>query len=246
MLMRDQGFVIFKHLLSIGTESPSGQKRKLSSPTEDSAGNKRAKSSNEDSNESESAPPKETTVKPTTISLTKPKPKTVHVDTLLAFTYFDVNRTSQMLERDLEELLLRFGPLNLTRSKIRPLLKKLAVKDGLFSYRTLTDKSTSNTPLPVCYKLPSDEEIVQSVVSFDMFVRRLKGLRGSESGGFVEGGPILVEINGQAIDVANTLKTLEKAQTDLHSLDLKFKEAQNEIGITLVVYICDLDLLSLF
>lgn len=187
-----------------------------------------------------------TTTTTTTISLTKPKPKTVHVDLLLAFTYFDTNRTSHILESELETMLLRFGPLNLTRSKIRPLIKKLTIRPisdsssssggagGVFNYRMLTDKSPSisNSPLPVCFRIPTDDEIVQYSLSFETYMRRIGGHSGGGGGGegSVSEGVNLVEINGTVIDVANTLKKLEKAQSDLHSFDIKFKEAQEEIG----------------
>lgn len=163
---------------------------------------------------------------------------------LLAFTYFDTNRTSHILEHDLEELLLRFSTLNLTRSKLRLLVKKLpTVRDGLINYRQLTDKTTApNSPLPLQYRLPSDDEIVRYALSFETFLKRVQGVSGGSggSGGGEQnttvGDTILVEINGTAIDVANTIKKLEKAQADLHALDLKFKASQDEIGTIILLY----------
>lgn len=247
MLMRDQGFTIFKHLLGLSESQPSSSnatstttttsttengnnKRKTSDDTTANT-TKKVRTTNEDSNDSESAANKST---PTTISLAKLKPKTVHTDLLLAFTYFDTNRTSHILEHDLEELLLRFGPLNLTRSKLRLLMKKLpTIKDGLINYRVLTDKTSSTTPLPVLYRLPSDDEIVHYALSFEAFLKRVQGFSGADQN-TVAADSILVEINGTAIDVPNTLKKLEKAQADLHSLDLKFKSSQDEIGMRFI------------
>lgn len=260
MLMRDQAFVIFKHLLSIGNScdaAPPANKRKLS--TEESqvsassgatggsttAASKKPRTGKEDeSNETASESAKSASVS-TSTGKTLSKPKTIYTDLLLAFTYFDVNRTSHIMERDLEDMLLRFGPLNLTRSKVRVLTKKMQtpVREGLYNYRTLTDRTASGImPPTICYNLPSDDEIVHYALNFDAFVRRLQALRGgdtsssSSSSGNVtvcstgDADAILVEVNGTVIDVASTLKKLEKAQTDLHAFDLKLKEALDEIG----------------
>jgi hypothetical protein len=118
-------------------------------------------------------------------------------------------------------------------------MKKLpTIKDGLINYRLLTDKTSPTTPLPVLYRLPLDDEIVHYALSFEAFLKRVQGFSGADQNNIVADS-ILVEINGTAIDVPNTLKKLEKAQTELHSLDLKFKSSQDEIGmrfIPLLIY----------
>lgn len=168
MLIRDFGFIIYKHLLTIRTEkdkelfalaaTTNNNKRKLSlnEPEEDS---KRSKIDDKMDTETKDEKPS------TTIQLTKPKPKTVYPDLLLSFVFFDTNRTNYINEKDLEDLLLCIG-LSLSRSKIKALISKLSFKDNCLNYRTLTDKSPkeilSDNENNVHFSLPNDDEIISS------------------------------------------------------------------------------------
>lgn len=264
MLMRDQGFVIFKHLLALGetvtvATANNNNKRKLSTVDEAaSSSTKKTRSTTttngtDDSTDTaaateSSSKQQQQHTKPQSQSIVL-KPRTIHVDLLQAFTYFDTSRVGQMLERELEDLLLRFGPLNLTRSKLRPLIKKLPTiraaaadtvsQQTLFNYRLLTDRTSSSQPAPLAYKLPGDEEIVHYALNFEAFLRRVQGIIGGGGGGSSGNNEdtVLVDFNGTAIDVASTLKRLEKAEGDLRSLDLKFKDSQEEIGKTCIYFI---------
>lgn len=210
MLLRDFGFLIYKHLLSLKEEQiidsknlNNGVKRKL--PEEESSETKKSKTNETD-----------------TISESKPKLKTLYPEILLSFTYLDSNRTNYLYEKDLEDFLLSIG-LNLSRSKVKALSKKLTIRDGLFNYRSLTDKSTSSNQLN--FKLPSDDSIVKNIISFDSYLNRISSKQQNVSN---EAG-LIVEVNGSAVDVVNTLKKLEKSETCLQKLDIKYKDSLDEI-----------------
>lgn len=243
MLLRDNGFVIFKHLLSLGDDREAsgvnGIKRKLSDVEHQPNELKKSKLAEGESDSTlaadilkEDKTAIASSTSSTSVASIKPKQKTIYPELLLAFSFFDTNRTNHILEKDLEDLLLLIS-LNLSRSKVRPLLKKLSFRDGVFNYRHLTDKlmlTTCVTPVPVAYKLPSDEEIVNSIISYDSFIARLKSGQSSSSSGDAIGDAKLVEINGTVVDVTSALKKLDKAETSLSKLDLKLKDALDEIG----------------
>jgi Ca2+-binding EF-hand superfamily protein len=260
MLIRDQGFNIYKHLLTLRDEPPQQlNKRKLSSANEngnaaapankdelpESSESKKLKSVDSpkaaEASGAESAAPttpadSESTEKTVVVAAAaatpapvKPKPKTIHPDILLAFTYMDTHRSGFIHEKDLEDFLLLIG-LNLTRSKVRALTKKLSIRDSLISYRSLTDAYTTAVSLAtnVFYKLPADETFLKTLISFDAYMKRL-----TESGDSIEdvhANGLFVEIDGQAIDVMKAMSKLEISEANLIKLDVKLKESLDEIG----------------
>lgn len=229
MLIRDNGFLIFKHLLSIKEEDTTVSninKRKLAD--EETSETKKAKPNDADSNGTQSKEDKSVVAASQSSSnqSAKPKPKTVFADLLLSFTYLDTNRTNHLYEKDLEDLFLLIG-LNLSRSKAKSLSKKVSIRDGLLSYRSLTDKSSVSIPNQVFYKLPSDDDIVNSAFSFDLYMKRSVLIKDQERDNANQIG--IIEINGTSIDVLNTIKKLEKSELNLNKLDLKYKDSLEEI-----------------
>ncbi len=262
MLIRDFGFAIYKHIISVKedntavttTTTTTSTKRKLSVSNENSTENtdtdvKKSKittdeaESSKDTQTSTTAKTESTTsasVPSTKISLAmiKTKAKTIFPEILLAFTYFDLNRTNFVYEKDFEDLLLCIG-LSLSRSKIRSILKKFKFKDGLMNYRSLTDKVVPiSTPVAsirqnlIHYKVPSDEEIVALTITYDSYINRLKredgGDNSEENKNATSSG--IVELNGITIDVMNTVKKLENSELYALTLDQKLKESLEEIG----------------
>lgn len=260
MLIRDHGFIIYKHLLSIRSSKErellaavASNKRKL--PTQetpkDDDDSKRLKTTNTNNETVEqdqdtkmeistpSAPPPppavsvaESTTK--TIQLTKPKPSTVYKELLLSFNYFDASRTNYIIDKDLEDLLLCIG-LSLSRSKIKALLSKLSFKDGLLNYRTLTDKTPkevlADTEALQGLQLPDDSEIVASKITYDSYMHKLNPCDGQEAFNKETG---VFELNGTTINVLNTLKNLDHSEKVVNKLEQKLKEALEEIGIYLI------------
>ncbi len=246
MLIRDQGFIIYKHLLALKEEPVvQGQnKRKLSLVSDSNGTKEESAESNEtkklktaDSTNTESAPASTVAVTATadqtdadnkSSNVSKPKPKTLHPDLLLAFTYMDTHRSGYIHEKDLEDFLLLLG-LNLTRSKLRVLMKKLNVRDSLISYRSLTDTSSSSSLASnLFYKLPSDDRFVENLISYDAYMKRLiKGVNAAEN---AQNDNLIVEIEGKSIDVMKTVAKLEASESNLLKLDLKLKESLDEIG----------------
>lgn len=263
MLVRDFGFAIYKHIISVkeditatSTATPTATKRKLSVSNENStdATDSEVKKSKTTTEETETkdttqATPKTevvaTSVPSTKISLAmiKTKAKTIFPEILLAFTYFDLNRTNYVYEKDLEDLLLCIG-LSLSRSKLRSILKKFKFKDSLMNYRSLTDKVVPiSTPVAsirqslIYYKVPSDDEIVGLTVNYDSFINRLIKSEYGECGeenrngmGANNNNNAVVELNGITIDVMNTVKKLENSELYALTLDQKLKESLDEIG----------------
>ena len=200
MLMRDHSFTIFKHILSLKDQEKNAKK----STTNDSS----SSNTNESSSQS------------------KPKPKTIYPELLLAFTYFDTNRTNYIYYKDLEDIFISILGLNLTRSKIKYIFEmKLNFKDHLLNYRHLTD---SNQKYEIGFKLPNDNEIVSHLLSFDLYMKRITISNGdsAKNNNSTEG---LVEINGTTYDVLNTIKKLEKSELNLVDLDTKLKESLSEM-----------------
>jgi len=181
MLIRDFGFIIYKHLLALRTEKDkeligsvatmnTNNKRRLSSGNDIEEEIKRSKL-NDDQDEQNKLSAKDQTEPEskisTTILLNKPKPKTVYPELLLSFVFLDINRTNHINEKDLEDLLLCIG-LSLSRSKVKALISKISFKDSLLNYRTLTDKTNKEMielESGVQFSLPSDDEIVSSNLS---------------------------------------------------------------------------------
>ena len=170
----------------------------------------------------------------------KTKAKTIFPELLLAFTYFDLSRTNHVYEKDLEDVLLCIG-LSLSRSKVRAILKKFKLKDGLLNYRNLTDKvvplSASVASIReslIYYKVPSDDEIVAFTCDYRGYISRY--LKGKQSGASEGNGEIVaanggvIELNGITIDVMNTVKKLENSELYALTLDQKLKESLDEIG----------------
>ena len=243
MLVRDHGFVIYKNILSIRTDkdkeltalalSASNLKRKLSGEVkledDTSADSKRPKMGTDTETGkkvSDVTEVKKEEEKPKTIQLTKPKPKTIYPEVLLAFNYIDVAKSGIISEKDLEDLLLCIG-LALSRSKIKALFMKLNIKDASLNYRSLTDKSQKEVDAmgneSVKFRLPSDDEIVANIISADSQSKRVEP-------NMVKQDASVVEINGSMIDVVNTIKNLEKSEQNALKLDQKLKEASEEIG----------------
>ncbi|CAF0707138.1 unnamed protein product [Brachionus calyciflorus] len=210
MLLRDNGFQIFKHILGLKDDtdkSNSNGKRKLPDE-ENSNDSKKTKTEENDS-----------AVKSSN------RPKTLYPDLLLSFTYFDTNRTNYLNEKDLEDLFFLLG-LNLSRSKSKALMKKLTIRDGLFNYRTLTDRSIVSNSSNNFYKFPTDDDIVNSIISFDSYVKRF-GVRVNNEKS--ESQAYLIELNGSTVDVLSTLKKLEKCEENLKKLDLSYKDSLDEL-----------------
>ncbi len=164
------------------------------------------------------------------VQLTKPKPKTVYRELLLAFSFFDTQRTNNINERDLEDLFLAIG-LSLSRSKIRTLISKLTVtKEGLISYRCLTDKTPKELQAEtefggVNFYLPEDSEIAASAIPYQTDDSKL---RVTSSFNKATG---VIELNGTTVDVIKTLKNLDHSQNLVGKLEAKIREAIDEIGI---------------
>lgn len=170
-----------------------------------------------------------------TVQLTKPKPTTVHRELLLSFNYFDTNRTNYILERDMEDLLLSIG-LSLTRSKLKALLTKLAFKDSMLNYRSLTDKTpkelAAESESSVLFKVPDDQEIVSSIITYDSYMKRVapESAQATKEGSFNKQTGV-IELNGSTIDVLNTLKDLNESEKTVGKLESKLKETFDEIGM---------------
>ena len=251
MLIRDNGFTIYKHLLSIRTDKDKElfalantalcHKRKLSTTSgagevkeDESAESKRVKPNEAETGKVDEQPAIPNNPTPTkTIQLSKPKPKTVFKELLLAFTFFDTARTNYLSEKDLEDLLLLIG-LSLSRSKAKALIEKLSVKDGLINYRTLTDKTpkeiAAEQEATVHFTMPSDEEIVANIITYDSYMRRLNPGQAPGASSSFNKATSVVEINGTSIDVLNTLKKLDESEHTANKLDQQLKEAIEEIG----------------
>jgi hypothetical protein len=269
MIIRDQGFTIYKHLLTLRDEpnstttQNSQNKRKLSVANNESNGAKEEATgeSNETkklkTSDSTASPAEASTATPageqteasvslsetnkSTTNVIKLKPKTVHPDLLLAFTYMDTHRSGYIHEKDLEDFLLLLG-LNLTRSKVRALIKRLNVRDSLINYRALTDayssaSSASSLAANVFYKLPSDDEFIKNLISFDAYMNRLIKSDGSGDAGGDRADNLIVEMDGQAIDVMKTVAKLETSESNLLKLDLKLKESLDEIGKNMKLFL---------
>ncbi len=123
MLIRDFGFVIYKSLLAhecekLAFKNVNNLKRKLPSPTRESGeqidDSKRIKSTTNDDKPSTQAAPVVISNSDMKIKSTK----AINQNLLLAFLFFDTNRTNYLLEKDLEDLLLTIG-LSLNRSKLK-------------------------------------------------------------------------------------------------------------------------------
>ena len=272
MLLRDFGFQIYKHILTLkesssdSSSSGSNNKRKLSDSNstpviqDELAANESKKARNDAGSPLAPPPPpppcsgepiaetdKDET-KTACATVIKLKPKTIHPELLLAFTYLDTHRSNHIHEKDLEDLILLIG-LNLTRSKARALLKKLTVRDSAVNYRSLTDSlatssltsSVSCLALNVSYGLPDDEEFLRNLVSFDAYMRRVgqkeeEAVADSELTSSLikmnacDDKNVIVEIEGQAIDVLKTTKKLDACEASLQRMDAKLKEATDEIG----------------
>ena len=251
MLIRDNGFAIYKHLLSIRTDKDKElfalantalcHKRKLSTTSgagevkeDESAESKRVKPNEAETGKVDEQPAIPSNPTPTkTIQLSKPKPKTVFKELLLAFTFFDTARTNYLNEKDLEDLLLLIG-LSLSRSKAKALIGKLSVKDGLINYRTLTDKTpkeiAAEQEAGVHFTVPSDDEIVANIITYDSYMRRLNPGQAPGASSSFNKATSVVEINGTSIDVLNTLKKLDESEHTANKLDQQLKEAIEEIG----------------
>jgi hypothetical protein len=163
---------------------------------------------------------------------TRPRHKTMLPDLLLSFIYFDTNRNNYIHYKDLEDIVQLAG-LNLTRSKLKCLSDKLTFKDSLLNYRYLTDLSSSTGKLGYedsFFQLETDDTIVDNILTFDLYMKRLleKGNKQSTENAAVA-EQHFVEINGTTIDVLNTIKKLEKSETNLNCLDEKLKETLNEL-----------------
>lgn len=233
MLIRDHGFVIYKHLVSIKANKDLGNKRRLSEAKDDDSEAKKLKQTDETSN-GESSKNNNVPKSSEQQILPKPKPKTIYPELLLAFTYYDTNRTNYIHYKDLEDLLILIG-LNLTRSKIRFILDKFDFKDNLFNYRHLTDSSTSNKVYQVEYKLPTDDEIIKNILTFDSYMKRLTDTNSSKSLVEFDKDAGLIELNGTTIDVLNTIKKLEKSESNVNILDQKLKDTLNELDRVKVI-----------
>jgi hypothetical protein len=208
MLMRDHSFTIFKHILSLKDQDKNTTTKK---PTDSSS----------NTNETTTTPSTTTT---TATTPAKQKQKTAYPELLLAFTYFDTNRTNYIHYKDLEEILISILGLNLTRSKIKYIFEmKLNFKDNLLNYRHLTD---STQKYEIGFKLENDDEIVSNLLSFDLFMKRISSGDDNKKKNSTDG---LVEINGTTYDVLNTIKKLEKKELDLVDLDSKLKESLSEM-----------------
>ncbi len=163
------------------------------------------------------------------VQLTKPKPKTAFRELLLAFSFFDSQRTNHVNIRDLEDLFLAIG-LSLSRSKVRALISKLTVgKDGLLNYRSLTDKTPKELQAEtefnnVNFKLPEDNEIAASVIPY-----QAEGGRLATASSFNKDTGV-IELNGTTVDVINTLKNLDHSQNLVGKLEAKLREAIDEMG----------------
>lgn len=248
MLMRDHAFHIYKHLLSLNEEAASN-KRKLASSEESGESGEAKKLKTDEASNSSPVESGEPASKDTDKQITPAKPakaRTLHPELLLAFTYFDTHRSGQLYERDLEDLFFLIG-LNLTRSKIKALFKKItSTRDGLVNYRQLTDllpNSVNSLANAVHYRLPDDEEFVNNLVSFEAYMRRLNSGSNTLFQSDVSNGTssasnnqesLIVEINGRAIDILNTVKKLEDCELNLLKLETKCKESLEEIGKNLI------------
>ncbi len=249
MLIRDFGLLIYKHILALPIEhskssnaESNSNKRKLNPQDLKEADNEDGKhestteskklktsdgsSSNESNQKTDSDSGSKVKHDQTG---TKSKPKTFYPELLLAFTYLDVNRTNNVYERELEELITLIG-LNLTRSKCRFLLNKLNFKDKQINYRSLTDKTASSTNQLTGFILPGDEELVKHICTVDDYLKRKlnesnENLNKNEASNETS----IVEINGVTIDVVNTIKKLEASESNERILDQKLKDSLNEI-----------------
>ena len=254
MLIRDYGFLIYKHLLGMREEkekdssnTPSS-KRKLSvsndgKEDDSTSDSKKIKTTNTNdqpgSNSSNTTPSKDVNKEgkdATPAQTPKPKPKTIYPELLLGFIYLDTNRTNYIYEKDFEDLLLCLG-LSLTRSKVRAILKKIKFRDGLFNYRTLTDKTVpaNSTIMAIrnsvsAYKLPTDDQIVSNIVEYDSYIKRIASNE-SQKSETDDSKNLVVEINGNAVDVLSTLKKLEVSEENAIKLDQKLKESLDEMGM---------------
>ncbi|RNA45086.1 p30 dbc [Brachionus plicatilis] len=212
MLLRDSAFQVYKHLLGLREDpdkASSSGKRKLSE--EDSSDAKKSKT-DEQGKKTDDQKAEKTL-----------RPKTLHPELLFSFTYIDSHRNNCIHEKDLEDLFYLIG-LNLSRSKCKALLKKLNTKDGLINYRTLTDRSVASSALTSFYQMPADQQIVDNIISFDSYLER--SAAASQNKDIIQ---TVVEINGSTIDVLTTVKKLEKCEESLNEIDLKYKEALDEL-----------------
>jgi len=248
MLIRDLGFLIYKHILTLPIEhskpsngESSSNKRKLNAqdikeednqdgkqePTTESKKLKTSdgSTSNESNAKDQKTEDSASKVKHDQVSL-KSKPKTFYPELLLAFTYLDVNRTNNVYERELEELFALIG-LNVTRSRSRFLLNKLNFKDKQISYRSLTDKLPALANQAATFLLPSDEELIKHICTVDDYLKRKSNVYSSKNEQSHETS--IVEINGVTIDVVNTMKKLEASESNERILDQKLKDSLNEI-----------------
>lgn len=214
MLLRDNAFHVYKHLLGLreySDKTNAGGKRKLSED-DTSLDAKKTKTDEENSKKNEEQKQDKTF-----------RSKTLFPELLFSFTYIDSNRANYISDKDLEDLFYLIG-LNLSRSKCKALLKKLNIRDGLLNYRALTDRSISSNNS--FYKIPSDDEIINNIISFDSYLNRYVSKSENDN---EQTNQTVVEINGSTIDVLTTIKKLEKCEENLNEIDLKYKETLDEL-----------------
>lgn len=221
MLLRDNAFNVYKHLLGLREDSDKTSGKRKMSDEDNSIEAKKSKTDEENKKQDENQKQQDKS---------SFRPKTLYPELLFSFTYIDSNRSNHINEKELEDLFYLIG-LNLSRSKCKALLKKLNIKDGLFNYRTLTDRSLASSSTNSFYKIPTDDQIINNIISFDSYLTRSysKCPIANDINQTNTATSTIVEIDGSTIDVLTTVRKLEKCEESLNEIDLKYKEALDEL-----------------
>lgn len=107
------------------------EKKRKRTPSPEDSSSQRKKPTSEETDDK-----KATT---TTTAVVQTRPRTIHPELLLAFTFFDRNRCGYLTEKDLEEILLLSG-LSLTKNEAKMLVSRTAHNEKV-QYHQLTDKT---------------------------------------------------------------------------------------------------------
>ncbi|BES94462.1 DBC1 [Nesidiocoris tenuis] len=145
MLMRDNGFTIYKAILD-APEKPKEEKKEKDDKDKDKKKDKDGKEkekdkddekddvSSKDKKDDESIADDEDETR----KKEDPKSRVVDPNVLLAFSYFDTTRCGYIYDKDLGDLLYCLG-LALSRSQVKKLVQKVSIRDTVH-YKKLSEK----------------------------------------------------------------------------------------------------------